>query len=116
MKININLQEDKELRNEVKNMISGQVKKIIKEDIKDLINKEVMPKEKLVRLYRDELINSIKSKVRKFSLDPTFTEEIIKPYAIEIIKRSIKKVNVDLLVQGIIKNILHERIEKFHVK
>ena len=40
MKININLQEDKELRNEVKNIISDQVKKIIKEDIEDLINKE----------------------------------------------------------------------------
>jgi len=120
MKINISLQEDKELRNEVKNIIKGQVKKIIKEEISELVSKEFEQKEndsynkkRVERMYHDGLVVSIRNEIGKLIATKEFCEEIIKPYAEDLIKKSIANMDIDSLVKDITKNMINKMVSKF---
>lgn len=100
MKINLLIQDDKELRDSIKDMIRGQVKSVLREEIKDIAMAE------FIRLYADTskevIINMVKDMVEKIvkkdlvfqSTFSTGAESYIRYYAREKINELLSKIRV----------------------
>jgi DNA-binding HxlR family transcriptional regulator len=119
MNIKINLQEDEQLRNEIKNIIRGQVKKIIKEELKDLIHQEFLSelkkslyKKKAETLFDEELHTLIKTQVDRLAVTDEFHNKIIKPIAERIISDHLSNLNLDDMVETLAKNMITELVNR----
>jgi len=117
MKINIDLQEDRELRNEVKNMVRGQVKKIIKEELSSIIADELMSPDKknyyqtrLGKLYDEEMKIMVKSEIACTRISREFNKEFIVPEIKKHMASYIKDIKLTILVKNVAKEMLSEML------
>lgn len=65
MKIDISIQNNKELRTEIKNMIEGQVKSVLREDIKTLVKEGFISSGGKILFNKDEIQKLIKEIIRE---------------------------------------------------
>lgn len=94
MKLNLNIEEDKELRSYIKDMIKGQVLSVVREDVKEALN-TVLNNEisKINTKIGDMILNEIKRRVTSvLETNTSWSETYIKKITREYINTELSKI------------------------
>ena len=102
MKVNIILEEDKELRDEVKNLISGQVKSLTREYVMEVIENSTKPYP-IRSLVGDEVRKRIDDALRHTSMDILVKQVVREIIQDEVLSKLVLPKSISIEVQPLVK-------------
>jgi len=117
MKVTLNIEQDKELRDYIKDCISGQVKKIVREELMTLVVEEINKKVKGLdkphfdNEFRICMVASIGKELQKNHNIPGWEQKWVKPIVESIVEKYIKDYNWNLLIDDLAKEKVRKLIK-----
>lgn len=115
MKVELDIRDDKELRNLIKDMIRGQIKNVAREEVKEIVMAEMV--KKTSRNVETLFIEAVTNEVRRQFLSLTSPLRVAALYQVEKcvpanVESTLAKINFEEKVEQLLKSELKKQASK----